>query len=177
MKQHVLLYAAALAMAAGCEKSSDLAPVAAEANGIAKSYEARVTELQQRADDLERRRRALQPGAESAQAATLIAEVSRDLLPRMQTAVREAPVRIERTAQEDKLVELRAYAHQIRSELGHNWTQANAQLDAVEAWVFREEHRPRAQAPTPAQPVTPPPPPMPAPADQAPAGGTAPPIQ
>jgi hypothetical protein len=56
MKQHALLFVAALALAAGCEKSSDVAPVAAEANGIIKSYQPRIAELQQRVDDLERAR-------------------------------------------------------------------------------------------------------------------------
>jgi alkylated DNA repair dioxygenase AlkB len=151
MKQYALLFVAALALAAGCEKSSDVAPVAAEAHGIAESYQPRLAELQQRVDDLERRRNALRPGAEMAQASMLLAEVSKLLL-QMQTAVREAPARIERTAQEDKLVELRAYSHQVQRELDGTWTRANAQLDLAAGWVSREEQRSRMQAAAPATP-------------------------
>lgn len=153
MKQHALLFVAALALAAGCEKSSDMTPVAAEAHGIVTSYQPRVAALQQRVDDLERRRSARPPGAEMAQASTLIAEV-RKLLPQMQTVLREAPARIDRAAKDDKIVELRAYAHQVERELDATWTRANAQLDLVAGWVSREEQRPRMQA---AAPSTPPP--------------------
>lgn len=153
MKQHALLFVAALALAAGCEKSSDVAPVAAEAHGIVKSYQPRGAALQQRVDDLERRRSALPPGAEMAQASTLIVEV-RKLLPQMQTVLREAPARIDRTAQEDKIVELRAYAHQVERELDDTWTRASSRLDLVVGWVSREEQRPRMQAAAPA--ATPP---------------------
>ncbi len=149
MKQHALLFVAALALAAGCEKSSDVAPVAAETHGIVKSYQPRIAALQQRVDDLERRRSALQPGAEMAQASTLIAEVSK-LLPQMQTVMREAPARIDRTAKDDKIVELRAYSHQVQRELEDTWTRANTQLDLVAGWVSREEQRPRMQAAAPA---------------------------
>jgi alkylated DNA repair dioxygenase AlkB len=151
MKQYALLFVAALALFAGCGKSSDVAPVAAEAHGVLASYQPRIAALQQRVDDLERRRNALPPGAEMAQASTLLADVSKLIL-QMQTVVREAPARIERAARENKLVELRAHAHQAQRELAATWTRASAQLDLAWGWVSREEQRARMQAAAPATP-------------------------
>lgn len=176
MKQHALLFVAALALAAGCEKSSDMAPVAAEANGIVKNYQPRIADLQQWVDDLERRRNALQPGADMAQASMLIAEVSK-MIPQMQTAVREAPTRIERTAKEDKIVELRAYSHQVQREFEDTWTRANTQLDLVEGWVSREEQRPRMQTAAAMPPPTAAPQADLLPPGQLPAGGATAPIE
>jgi hypothetical protein len=159
MKQHVLLllFVAAIA-AAGCGKSSDLAPTAAEATGIAKSYQPRVAELEQRAQELVRRGNAIQLGADATPASDQLAGVIKDLIPRMQKVVQEAPTRIEQTLEDDKLdeakklEELRTYSHQIATELDTNWTRANAQLDAVDAWLSRAERR--AATPTPTPPTT-----------------------
>jgi hypothetical protein len=172
MKQHLLLFAAVIA-AAGCGKSSDLAPVAAETTSFVKNFEEQGAALDGRAKALDRRvqelaaRGAIPP--EFTPARQQLDVVLRDLLPRMGNGVKEAAPWIARTLGDDKLDErrkldeLRAYAQRIRTGLTNDWIAANAKLDTVEAWVARVEGQ-RAQPPAP-----PPPPPTP---DSGAAGGT-----
>jgi hypothetical protein len=159
MKQHVLLFAAALAAAAaaGCEKSSDLAPVTAETQGIVASYQQRATELERRVNDLVRRGTAI--NASPGEPASFLLTNSRADLEGMKAMLRDAPARIAKTAGDDKLeepkkvAELRLLKHQLQDQLGDSWVRANAKLDSVEAWLSRAESRPAGQpaaAPAPA---------------------------
>ena len=163
MKQLVLLFTAALAAAsaAGCEKSSDLAPVVAESKGIVDSYQQRATELERRANDLVRRGLAINAGQD--EPASHLLTASRTEIEAMKAALRDAPTRISRTAADDKLdeqkkvAELRTFKHQIHAQLDDGWLKTNAKLDAVEAWLSRAESRPTGQpasAPAPATPPT-----------------------
>jgi hypothetical protein len=155
MKQHALLFAAALvaAAAAGCGKSSDLAPISAEASGIIEFYQARATHLEQRARDLVRRRDAIRPGPEVQHVMAQLTHALEDLIPTMQRNMQEAKARISGAASDDKtdpdkkVAALRTYRYQLEHGLTEDWIQANAQLDAVEALLDRLESR-RAQAPT-----------------------------
>lgn len=154
MKQHALLFAAALAAAAaGCGKSSDLAPISAEASGIVEVYQARVTHLDQRARDLVRRRDAVRPGPETQHVMAQLTHALDDLIPTMQRNMQEAKARISGAASDTqtddakKVAALRTYRYQLEHGLTEDWIQANAQLDAVEALLYRLENR-RAQAPT-----------------------------
>src|SRR5438045_2217267 len=143
MKQHLLLFVAvtAAAAAAGCGKSSDLAPTAAEARGIAEAYQVRVAELEQRAQELVRR------GGD----ARVESDAIRTIIPEMKGIVRDALVKIPRLVADDKLDEqqkideLRTYSYQLEDRLATDWIKANAQLDTAEACLFRAEHRPRMQ--------------------------------
>jgi len=175
MKQHVLLFAAvtAAAAAAGCGKSSDLAPTVAEAKGITESYQVRVAELEKRAQDILQRGGALQLGTDSPGGDQLYDAV-KTIIPGMQAVVRGALIKIPQVASDEKLDEqkradeLRRYSHQIEERLAGDWVKANAKLDTAEAWLFRAESRPRMQV-TPI-PTPPPSQPTPEPAP-APAGG------
>jgi hypothetical protein len=173
MKQHLLLFVAAIA-AAGCGKSSDLAPVAAEANSFVKNFDEQGAALDGRAKALDRRvqelgaRGAIPP--EFAPAKQQLDLVMGLLLPRMSNGVKEAGPWIARTLGDDKLDEgkkldeLRAYTQRLRNGLTNDWIAANEKLGTVEAWLARIESQPRMQA-------APPPPPPPSPEGGA-AGGT-----
>jgi len=177
MKQHLLLFAAAIVAAAGCGKSSNLAPVAAETTGFVKNFEEQGAALDGRAKALSRRvqdlaaRGGIPP--ELAPAKQQLDVVLGDLLPRMGNGVKEATPWIARTLGDDKLDEgkkldeLRAYAQRLRTGLTNDWIAANAKLDTVESWLTRVEAQ-RAQPPA----AAPPPPPPPAPEGGGAAGGT-----
>jgi hypothetical protein len=177
MKQHVLLFVAAIAAAAGCGKPSDLRPMQEEANGFARSYEERVTALDRRAQDLLKRGEKLQLGPDSEPASDQLGDLLRVLIPGMQAALREAPARIDRIVKDEKLDEpkklheLRSYTDQIQLRLTNDWIRANAKLDAVEAWLSRAEARPRVSRP---EPAAPPPAAEPPPPGSDAAGGTLP---
>ena len=173
MKQHVLLFTAALAAAAaaGCEKSSDLAPVVAETKGLVDSYQQRATELDRRVNDLVRRGLAI--NASPAEPASFLLTNSRTEIEGMKATLRDAPARIAKAAGDDKLdepkrvAELRMIQHQLHDQLDDSWVRANAKLDSVAAWLARAESRPAA-APAPAP--TPAPAPALAPGEPSPAG-------
>jgi hypothetical protein len=191
MKQHVLLFVAAIAAAAGCGKPSDLRPMQEEANGLAKSYEERVAALDRRAQDLLKRGGKLQLGPDAEPASDQLGDTLRVLIPGMQAVVREAPARIDRIVKDEKLGEpkkldeLRSYTDQIQTRLASDWLRASTKLDAVEAWLARAESRPRVQRPEPAAPppAAPEPPattvpaPQPEPAPQPAPDGAAPPVR
>ncbi len=169
MKQHLLvLVAAIVAAAAGCGKSSDLPSMKAEASGLVKAYAERVAALDLRTKDLVQRGNKLQLGPDALPASNQLGDVITELLPGMQQVVREAPARLDAIEKNDKVSEaqrideLRTYSHQISTRLAGDWRKANTKLDAVEAWLFRVEHRPHVQPPTP--PATPTPTPAPEPA-------------
>lgn len=163
MKQHVLLFVAVTAAAAGCGKSSDLAPMAAEAKGIAEAYQGKVTELDKRAKDILRRGQDLKLEADSP-ANDQIYDAVKTLIPGMQAVVRDAMARIPKLVADDKLDELRIYSHQMEDRLESDWVKANTKLDTAEAWLFRAESRPRAPQPAAAPTQAPEPAAAPAPA-------------
>jgi hypothetical protein len=179
MKQLVVLFAIAAA-AAGCGKSSDLRPLKEETNGLVSGYAERLAALDLRKQDLIRRGNALQLGPDSMPASAQLGEVINEIIPSMQALVRSAPGKLEsidkdpKLDEQQKLVQVRALAYQLDTQLTNGWIRANTKLDAVDAWLARVETRPRAQQQAPQPP--PPPggtPPMPTqPPAGEPAGGT-----
>jgi hypothetical protein len=176
MKQFALVFAAAAAVAAaGCEKSSDLAPVTAEAKGIVNNYQQGLTELEQRLQELGRRRGAVALGEVQPAVERHLTELT-SLVPAMQKNVRDAQAEIARATTDTKLDEpqrvaaIRTTSYRYHDRLAKDWILINAKLDAVETLVSRAE---RAQAPTPAPtaPTTSTPPPA-EPDPSAAAGGT-----
>jgi hypothetical protein len=164
MKQLVLLFAAALAAAsaAGCEKSSDLAPVMAETKGIVESYQQRATELERRANDLVRRGLAINAGQD--EPASHLLTSARTDIEGMKATLRDAPPQLARATGDDKLdehkkvAELRALRHRIATQLDDSVVKISTRLNAVEAWLSRAESRPTGQpasAPAPAPATAP----------------------
>jgi len=181
MKQLALVFAAAAAVAAaGCEKSSDLAPVTAEAKGIFNNYQQGLTELEQRVQELGRRRGAVALGEVQPALERHLTELT-SLLPGMQKNLRDAQAEIARTTADTKSDEpqrvaaIRTTSYRYHDRLAKDWIRINAKLDAVDALVSRAEQRaqaptPAPTAPTPTVPTGTPPPAEPDPS--AAAGGT-----
>lgn len=155
MKQLALVFAAAAAFAAaGCEKSSDLAPVTAEAKGIFDNYKLGLTELEQRVQEIGRRRGAVALGEVQPAVERHLTELTTNLLPAMHKNLSEAQAELARATADTKLDEpqrvaaIRTASYRYHDRLAKDWIRINAKLDAVDALVSRAEQR--AQAPTPA---------------------------
>jgi len=149
----VLPFVLALA-AAGCEKPSDLAPLAEEATGVVKTYRPRIAELENRSDNLIQRGLALKlDGPEVAPASDLLGN-SRLRLNELKQALDGAKGQIAAAEKAGKPEDLLRFLHRLRTQLADGRLTVNADLDTVEAWLARVENRPRLQQAPP--PTTPP---------------------
>lgn len=147
---HVLFV---LALAAGCGKPSDLAPLRAETTGLVARYQARVTELEKRLAEFKA------APVRDRHGAALRAD-SEQTIGQMKFALAAAPQRIDAEAKTGSIA-LTRYATVMREQLRKNDTIATTKLDALEDLEAR------------AASALPPPPPSPMPA--APPPGTPPP--
>jgi hypothetical protein len=178
MKQLALVFAAAAAFAAaGCEKSSDLAPVTAEAKGILDNYQQGLTDLEQRVQELGRRRGTVALGEVQPAVERHLTELTATLLPAMHKNIRDAQAEIARATADTKPEEpqrvaaIRATSYRYHDRLAKDWIRINAKLDAVDTLVSRAEQRAQAPTPAPTAPTTSVPPPA-EPDPSAAAGGT-----
>jgi hypothetical protein len=153
----------AAAAAPGCDKPNDQPALQQEALATAKDYDRRLDALQERADDLERRLRAL-PGG------TLDSAPAEHRFSQARAAIGDrrgylTGVRARLADKPGSIGELHALLDEMHARLDDGIREASDDLAAVESWIATAPLRPRADAqPTP----EPPPPPAPGTDDGAP---------
>lgn len=154
----VLLFLLAIA-AAGCEKPSDLAALAEEATGLVKAYRPRIAELERRAADLNQRGLALQVSEAEALPARELFGDAQKWIAELKGGQDGMLAQIAAAEKAGKPEDLSRLLHRVRTQLAEGRLAINGNLDAVEAWLFHQERRPRLQqaTPPPAAPPTPPP--------------------
>jgi hypothetical protein len=139
--------------AAGCDKPNDQPVLQQEVLAIAREYDHRLDALQERADDIERRFRAL-PGG------TLDSAPAEHRFSQARAAIGDrrgylTGVRARLADKPGSVGELHALLDEMRARLDDGVREASDDLAAVESWIATAPLRPRADA----QPTPEPPPP------------------
>lgn len=179
-----------LLVLAGCGKTSDLAAMQDEANGIANTYRTRVEGFQTRFRSLATHLGRIQQDSIGAQELptirTLLTEAS-TRLNAMQNEVAQAPTKIRDAARDSTEQELKAAAAAnqparnpraelikvmvpMRTRLAAVATEINRDLDTIEGWIAYLELRPTPVVAA----ATPPPPPTTTPVEPVPGSDTGP---
>lgn len=152
----VALAALAWLAAAGCDKPNDQPVLQQTALATARIYDRRLDELQERADNLERRFRAL-PGG------TLDSAPAEHRFSQARAAIGDrrgylTGVRARLADKPGSVGELHALLDEMRVRLDDGVREASDDLAAVESWIATAPLRPRAGAqPTPEPPAPAPP--------------------
>jgi hypothetical protein len=141
--------------AAGCDKPNDQPVLQQEVLAIAREYDHRLDALSERADDIERRFRAL-PGG------TLDSAPAEHRFGQARAAIGDRRgylmgVRARLAAKPGSVAELHALVDEMRARLDDGVREASDDLAAVESWIATAPLRPRAGA----QPAPEPPAPAP----------------
>ena len=147
VQQLALLAGLGLA-AAGCDTPSDLPVLQQEVLATAKDYDRRLDDLQQRADDLDRRCRAMPHDALDAAAAEHDLGQARSVIEDRRGYLRGARTRI--AGPSATVPALHALLGDLRARLDRGIVEATADLGAVEGWLAGAAQRPRAGAQPPA---------------------------
>jgi hypothetical protein len=137
----------------GCDKPSDQPLLQQEALATAREYDHRLDELQERADQIERRLRALL-------GATLDSAPAEHRFSQARAAIGErrgylTGVRARLGGAPGSVAELHALLDEMRARLDGGVREAVDDLAAVESWIATAPLRPRADAqrPTPEPPA------------------------
>ena len=136
----------------GCDKPNDQPLLQQEALATAGDYDRRLDQLQERADEVDRRFRAL-PGA------TLDSAPAEHRLGQAHAAIADrrgylTAVRVRLAGKPGSVAELHALLDEMRARLDGGVREANDDLAAVESWIATAPLRPRADAqPTPEPPT------------------------
>ena len=143
-----------LAAAPGCDKPNDQPVLQQEVLATARDYDRRLDELQERADDIERRLRTL-PGG------TLDSAPAEHRFSQARAAIGDrrgylTGVRARLADKPGSVPELHALLDEMRTRLDDGVREASDDLAAVESWIATAPLRPRADAqPTPEPPAPP----------------------
>jgi hypothetical protein len=143
-------------LAAACVKPDDQPKMQAEVVATAARYEARLDELRQRADELDRRRAGLPRDALNTAAAEHSLSLARAALADQRGYLTGARARL-KGIRPASLGEVRALLAEIHHRLDPGITEAVAELGAVESWlwVVERQRRPGAPAASLAEPAEP----------------------
>jgi len=132
---------------AACERPNDLPALQDEALAIARSYEDRFDELAHRAAAIRREALTTADAQKAYERATSV-------LVRDRNDVRQIPVRVKAGSPE----ELHRLVEEMHARFERGVTEANAELTAVESWLFQAARRPpsgpASAAPEPVTPMT-----------------------
>jgi hypothetical protein len=147
------------APASGCDRPQDQPLLQQEVLATARDYDRRLDELQQRADELDRRRRALPHDTlDSAPAEHSLAQ-ARSAIEDRRGYLQGVRARLA-GGKPGSVRELHGLLDELRARLDDGVVEASAELEAVESWVAIAAQPQRAGA----QPPDPEPEPAPAPA-------------
>ncbi len=145
MKLHALILTSLLAVA-GCEKSSNIAPMQDEITGMTNHYKLRFDELSKRIAQLELRGRSM-VSIGTPQGLNDVRRLFLDTnkrLSELKTTVAQAPGSLATASKSEssrvELIKLMAELHE-RFEKGE--TEVNASIDQVEQWLAYVEYRPK----------------------------------
>jgi hypothetical protein len=140
----------------GCDRPNDQPALQQEALAIARDYDRRLDELEERAKDIEGRLRTL-PGG------TLDSAPAEHRFSQARAAIGDrrgylTGVRARLAGKSFSVPELHALLDEMRARLDDGVREASDDLAAVESWIATAPLRPRADAqPTPEPPAPPPP--------------------
>lgn len=143
-------------IAAACVKPNDQPKVQAEVVATAARYEARLDELKQRADEIDRRRAGLPRDALNTAAAEHSLSLARAAIADQRGYLTSARARL-KGIRPAALGEVRALLAEMHHRLGPGITEAVAELGAVESWIWvvERQRRPGAPAASPPDPAEP----------------------
>ncbi len=145
-----LVALAGLGLAAGCDKPNDQPVLQQDVLATAKAYERRLDELSDRADDLDRRRRAVPHDTLDAAAAEHDLGLARSAIEDRRGYLRGVRARV--AGEPGSVVALHALLDEIHARLDAGLIEATAELGAVEGWLASAARLPRAGAQPAAEP-------------------------
>ena len=148
----LLVVLTALSLAA-CGKANDIPAIKAEAEGMMKNYQARLDDLNRRADSIMQRGNAIGVTNPDAQNASRMFAQAKGKLEQLRGNVGNSAAEMGKL--KDKL-ELSRYFDRMSRELATGTMEINADFDTVEAWITLAEAKPTQVSSR--QPAVPPPP-------------------
>jgi hypothetical protein len=150
-RRAALLAFAGLGLAAGCDKPNDQPALQQDVLTTARAYERRLDELSDRADDLERRRRAVPRDTLDAAAAEHELGLARSAIEDRRGYLRGVRARV--AGEPGSVVALHALLDEIHARLDAGIIEATADLGAVDGWLASAAQLPRAGARPAAEPA------------------------
>jgi hypothetical protein len=171
------------ALAAACDKPSDLPRKHDEVLATARIYQDRFDDLRRRAEELDQRLRALPAGTANVAATQHTLALARTTIEMSRGRLGQLPTMLESWTQSGDTRKVQELFDGLRLLLDDNALEATSELSGVESWTALAEHQPPGQAaaqppPVPEpDPMPMPGPPEPAPEDRAPDEGSAAPVR
>jgi hypothetical protein len=161
--------------ALACNRPDDLPHKRDEVLAIARTYQGRFDELKQRADELDRRIRAIPAATLNSAAAQHTLALARTTVDQGRARLAQLPAMLEAWLQSGDSRNVQRLFDGLRHQLDDNAIEASSGIAAVESWTALADHHLEA----PQAPAAPVPEPMPEPTteDREPADGSGAPIR
>ncbi|TMQ17530.1 MAG: hypothetical protein E6J91_09970 [Deltaproteobacteria bacterium] len=137
------------ALAAACDKPSDLPQKRDEVLAAARGYQARFDDLKQRAEELDRRLRALPAATLDSAATQHTLALARTTVDRSRARLGQLPAMLVSWMKLDDAREVQKLFDGLRHELDNGAVEATSEIAAVESWTSLAEHHLGVPLPAP----------------------------